>query len=202
MTFLALVVLLTIHNNALGQERDDTFSIGNTTDATRVFQLHEVVLIECRRVLELRQEGKLQDGAIEVRNAARLLVRLRPTDSEAILLLASNLTLHPEPYTGPHWLNGYVAVEALIEIGGPKVAREILTYMREPRSTKELLLCAQVLYRNDDLPITFERMRLAGERARQDADLEQPEVFLRNLAQVKEWLSDPGFAEDQRYLPR
>jgi hypothetical protein len=99
-------------------------------------------------------------------------------------------------------LNGYVAAEALINIGGREAANAVIDHLKEPRTERELLLCAQVLYRNDALEITFERLRLAAERAKGDEAMEHRDMFLRNLAQMKEWLGDPNFERDERYLPK
>jgi len=179
------------------------FSITDVPDATRHLRWREVAINDCCRILSERLEGKLTDaGQSLAGKAANLLGRLRATDQNAVNLLCQNLTLRPDRYYPPHPLNGYMAAEALIDIGGPRVACKVIEYLKEPRTETELLLCAQVLHKNDEREITFERMRLASEQARAEMTRDAHEGFERNLSLMRKYLNEPRFGKDAGYLPK
>ena len=179
------------------------FSLGDGK-AINFFQgWREVAVQECRRVLEQRAAGSLDDpGGEQIETAVRLLTTLRPSESSVSDALCKNLTFVPDLTRGVHWTKCHLSAMALIHIGGPQVANSVINHLKEPRGETELQLCAQVLYRNDVLEITFTRFRVATEQANRMMKPEQREVFARNLAQMKEWLSDPQFERNPTYRPR
>lgn len=186
--------------------RNIEFSIESEMTAPRLRQFREVAIFESIRTLERFRDSEASDtDNLRASEAARILGDLRTDEPLAIGVLLQNLTLHARLYPATHWLNGYVAAESLVKIGGPKVASAVLEYLKEPRDRLEVLLCAHVLFHNDDLPITLERIRLAEQRLRSEAEQEVAQdetgAFQRNLALVKEWLNDPRFGKDRKYLP-
>lgn len=71
-------------------------------------------------------------------------------------LLCKNLTMCPELVAGSvEWPDAYASAMALIHIGGPRVANSVIKYLKQRRSESELLLCAQILHRNDVREITL-----------------------------------------------
>ncbi len=178
------------------------FSVNDVLDVSRQLRWQEVAALDCHRILLWRFDGRLRDdGDRQAARAARLLGSLRASDKETVDLLCRNLTLRPTFYSTPHWMNGFVAVEALIQIGGPQVANSVIDLLKDDRTENEIKLCAQILYRNDELDITFHRMRLVQERTKQTMNQDDHSRFVRNLAKVTEMLAAPDFVKDKRNLP-
>jgi hypothetical protein len=180
-----------------------TFSIDDAKEINHQLRWQDIAVSESRRILELRLDSKLDDpGGWKADAAAKLLGRLRVSDQDVPDLLCKNLTMCPELVGGSvAWPDTYASAMALIHIGGPRVANSVIKYLKQPRSESELLLCAQILHRNDLPEITFVRFQMATAEAKPIMTPEAHEVFARNLNQIKGWLSDPRFAYDRRYSP-
>ena len=178
-----------------------TFSIDDWKGIERNRRWQEVAVLEAQRILASRLKGELDDpGGWRTDRAVRLLGTLRASDQDIPDLLCKHLTVRPE-VTGTHWTDVFQSAMALIRIGGPNVANAVINHLKQPRSETELLLCGQILHRNDAHEITFARFEMAMAEAKPKMKPEAYEVFARNLAQIKEWLSDPNYAFDWRYSP-
>lgn len=182
-----------------------SFSSRNNNDVVHLRRLQEAASIEASDVLQRHLDGGPVDpGNNHAARAATVLGSVRANGEPTIMLLCKNVTLQPDAQESnpADPLNGFEAAQALVAIGGARVADAVIGQLKQPLSEIELLLFARVLQRNDDLAITLYRLRLASERAKPRMAAKDFDTFVENLENVMEWLSDPEFAKNPRYSPK
>jgi hypothetical protein len=181
------------------------FASGNFADLNRLHRVNELAAIEATGVLRRHLEGgALDPGNYHAANAATVLGSLHAGGEQTVELLCKNIALQPEALAvndRADPLCGFAAAQALVEIGGPRVAEIVIKQLKQTPNAKELLLFAHVLHRNDDVAITILRMQLARERAKSQMTATNYDRFVRNVEQVREWLGDTQFPIDEKYKP-
>lgn len=153
---------------------------------------YEVVASHRDQVIESairRLEGAGGADEEELSECATALGRLRANDKRAIAALGSHLSVESLVVGEPGPLSGLSAANALSDIGGGKVADELIRALRQRRSNREILIIAHILRRSDAATIGLARVNAAinAETASDEPD----KRYLKQLEDVRSWLERP-----------
>ena len=169
----------------------------------------EQAIAQCMEVLRTSAPRKAAKDRprydLKVERAIGLLGKLDVDRPECVNSICGNLALYAEGVSFSEDSNDPLllrpAARALVKIGGREVAEGVIRHMKQKLDRRELLICAHILNQNDYHRVTFERLRIAKEQARLEEPQEVREVFFDNLAQVQQWIEDPGFESDAKFRP-
>lgn len=195
-----------------GSKPDDPlrgFSIKDGDDIDLVIRGREQAIAQCMEVLRTSAPRKAaKDGPrydLKVERAVGLLGKLDAERPECVASICRNLALYTEGVSFSEDSNDPLllrpAARALVTIGGREAAEGVIRHMKQELDRGELLICAHILNQNDYHRVTFERLRIAKEQARLEEPQEVREIFFHNLAQVQQWIEDPGFESDPKFRP-
>lgn len=180
------------------------FSLSKYEDVQRLRAVRNLAATEATRVLEKRRRGEFTDEHDEPARAVEVLWMLRCADQKALVALCDNITMESITAGEAIPLDGFLAANALIAIGGPRVREAVLDSIHKQLDRKGLLIRAHVLAKLDPASIAREHLRLALEDQEHREKINAiavNETYKSNLRLMDEWLNDPQFLADIKNWP-
>lgn len=169
------------------------FSLEDAAGRALILRSRKLQIDTCNSILEDYADRKNLDSHLAC-HAAKMLGKLHAGDSDAPRLLVRNILLESIDRGEPGPLDGLVAAQALVRIGGKNVIEELLNGLENSLSRRELLIYVNVFHDLEGqefavVRIQFELDKLAKKKVLSE-ELQQKK---RNLSQLKTWLCDPDF---------
>ena len=179
---------------------DHTQYLRGVEDLERLRILCRRLTVTARATLEARAKDPTPENRRDALNAAEVLRILRASDPKSLKALCQNITLSSNEWE-PRPLGGYVAAQALVEIGGRPAVEAIFSSMRSKVDRKGLLLRAFALREIDSQEIASERVRIEikATEAKSREEIPFRDIYLPNLRQVQGWLNDPTFGIQENW---
>ena len=186
------------NNQAETRNREAAEILGDGWKTRDFLSLCKKVEREAIGMLWRRANGEaVQERA--VCDAARLLGVIRSEDSTAIKVLSENLDLYEPGAAEPTQpLDGFVAAQALVQIGGVRAFAGMFGATKGPLDRKQLLIRAHILKQIDEPKIVDWRLERAISEAPTAIDQAK---YPANLAEIRKLLSSADFAKDRNNWP-
>lgn len=132
-------------------------------------------------------------------DAARLLGAIRSEDFTALKVLSQNLDLYEAIAGEPAQpLDGFVAAQAVVQIGGLRAFAGVLWSLKRPLNRKDLLIRAHILSQFDEPKIMNWRLEHPVSTANTDTD---PATCRANFEEVRKLVSSPDLVKDRSNWP-
>ena len=205
MLLLALSTL--VHSPALSQETsnkrpalpanfDASQFLRTADDVERLRVLCRGLTVTATDTLNARADNPTSDNEVDALNAIKALRILRASDPNSLRALCRNITLNTNR-SEMIPLEGYIAAQALAEIGGEGVAEALFASMRPTVDREGLLLRAFILRKMDSPEIALHRVQLAikSAEARSPNHDVLRDAYLKSLRQLEALLSNPKLGE-------
>ena len=181
---------------AQSEDADPAQYLRTVDDVNRLGKLRRSVIIAATEALDARADNPTAANWREARRSIEVLRIMRPGDAAPLKALCRNITLNTN-VAEMIPLQGYIAAQALAEIGGEGVAEALFASMRPTVDREGLLLRAFILQKMDSPEIALLRVQLeikSAEARSPDHDVLR-DVYLKNLRQLEALLSDPKLGE-------
>lgn len=135
--------------------------------------------------------------------AAKMLGELRSDDQASLKSLCRNVKLRSMTRSNNGPLDGFVAAESLVKIGGPNVVEAIFDELRGALDYQTLITFAFVLHSLDTQEVTNTRLtRAIDQETKHPLFPSGPDrEYLSNLKQLEKWVEQRGFFEDLANWP-
>jgi hypothetical protein len=190
-----------VRTQAIG---DLQLDLSKYEDVQRFRAIRDQLVIHATRILERRKHGEFNADDDEPAHAVEVLRLLRTGDKRALAALCDNIELRSIVAGEPAPLDGFLAAEALVQIGDSRARAAVFDSMRQVLVRKNMLVCAHVLAEMESPAIMRQHIKAAieeQERREKSGGVPVNENYKGQLRSIDSWLQDPSFLRAKQNWP-